>query len=68
MARGASTAAPAWEVQRGFEPKRFAEECQARAYEEILPVLPSRRGRAARVEAVVAEAKQAALSQEGVAA
>lgn len=42
MRSKAGTGPRCLEVQRGFEPNRLALECQARGYEEVLPVVRRR--------------------------
>jgi hypothetical protein len=55
-------------VQRHFDGNRFAGDCQARAYEQILPVAgPSETTQRASSPGSLAEVKQP-LAEQGVAA
>lgn len=69
MGPNASTGPPRPGVERRFETNRFAKDFQARAYEELLPIIgccPS--GTAAPAQAEVAGAETERVQREGVAA
>lgn len=68
MRPAGGSAPPGVPVQRQFEGNRLAKECQARAYQKLLPMTGRSESTTSRMEPFGGDGEESLVRQEGVAA